>query len=572
MNNNNRYTPAAISVSITALLFTVIYFVFGFHYEIPDDSYRIAFMQSLYYEKAIDDFFIYLIGISQALAFLYRNFLNVEWYSYFTLIALFISLSSILYMLLRLFTGLFKSQLINTVLPILIYISFAIYYVVAWHWTKTACISTIAALLLCLYKYPKNFSTKASIAWLMCLFILMLLGLAIRYQNVLVLLLIASMYTIIVHSTIRPLILPIVITFIFLVGLEVRTGVYAPNDTKLLNQIEPYVFSHLDAGSIKCNTPDTIPIQDELKIAAFEDWFFTDFAMITPAFLNTYYTSSILSVCSIKNIGPKLRIQWNDYGDYLITNLSSLIILAVIALLVACSYMPGRQWLRPLAFNILFALLMFAIAVVIKLEKRHLTPFITLLCLCNIITAVQAYSKQITKTVSAKLYLSILVVSCLLVIPTCYAHSFSMFKLQEEAFGNELRKEIETNFKNKKVAMDVWTCLAIAYSAPFQRATINQNKNYIIYDSGYGMFYSTARDEIERKTGGKGFKQYMLYLQHHKHDIVFIQQDKRSKLFTDYMAGVYNIDLTFSEIKGNYTVNESSNYCTHKNIGYYVIN
>lgn len=564
----NSLVELSIATGATLLMFVVVYAVWGFHYEILDDSYRIAFMQSLYYEKPIDDFFIYYIGISQVLALLYSHMPQIEWYSLFTLVTLCISLSTILYVLLKWFKNLFGSAVLNVGLPLLLYVLFAIYYMVAWHWTKTASVCTIAALMLCFYHYRN----KASVYWVVCICVLMLLGLCIRYQNVLVLLVIGSMYTVIVHGSLRPLLFPIAITLFFIVSLTLKDSLFASEDVRLLNRIEPYVFSHLDAGSVKCNQPDNIPPGDQMKIVAFEDWFFTDFEMITPKFLETYYTTNILSKCSVASILNKLHWQWQDYGEYLVKSIGNLLLLSVIALMVACYFAPGMSWLRPVVFNLLFIAMMLAIAVIIKLEKRHLTPFVTLACFCNIHIATINCRKNICSKFFKRSYLLLPVLVGMFIPAIFYANDFACFKREEEIFCRELRKEVEDNFHNKKVAMDVWACMAIANAGPFEIPKFNKNRNLLIYDSGYGMFYKTAREEIETKTVSRGFKGYMDYLHKEKSKVVFIQADSRSMLFSSYMEAVYNTTFVFKELKEGSKVKESAKYCARKNISYYVIN
>lgn len=559
------------SAGVTAMAFAIVYVVWGFHYEILDDSYRIAFMQGMYYEKPINDFQIYYIGISQVLSYLYYNYTHVEWYSVFTLVTLFLSLSTILYSLIDAFKGLFNYKYLNYVFPLLLYSILSVYYLVSWHWTKTASICTISALMLCIQYARGSVAHKPSTYRLVLITILLLLGLCIRYQNVLVLLVIACMYVILVQRTLRPLIFPLLLTGIFIGGIELKNSLYPSADIELLNQIEPYVFSHLDAGSVNCNQPINNTEGDKAKIALFEDWFFTDFEAYTPSFLATYFTTDVLSKCTLENIVVKLKNQWADYGHYLFYNIGNLILLA-FSCLVICLFLPSTKWIGILLFNIGFVLLMLAIAIVIKLEKRHLTPFISLMCLLNVYNLALSYKR--TKTSDSNLWIGVLLSTLffLLVPALQYANDFSRFKHSEEQFCRNFRSELETKFSSNIVAMDVWTCMAVANAAPFEIAIVNKKRNFLIYDSGYGMFYNNARQEIEAKTKTQGFKEYMQYLCQHKAEVVIVQADYRSNLLGNYMQSVYSVPIVFSQKQIGSIINESGNFCAHKNIRYYVLN
>lgn len=556
-----------ISIGTVFCIFIACNYTFGFHYEILEDSYRIAYMRGLFLGVPVDNFFIYLNGFSQLYTLLYGKFPAVEWYSYGNLLFLFAASLLLFYWIYRAMSGVLSSGVAAYLVSVSLFVLLFCDFIIGWHWSKTAAICAIAAFIfLCDYSLDtfvrRNFLSV----------FLLLAALLIRFESVLVLMVIFALYHIVTRKDFSPVVVPGIILVVFFSIYTVQTKYFPSRDRQLFDTVEPYVFSYQDAGSRKCSLPATITPQDSVKMLAFEHWFFTDKPLMDTVFLNRYFSSNVLSKCSFHHVWQKLKRQWREYGEYLTYGISYLFVLLFLLLIFCLKTMPFSHAFRLMVFNVLFVLLMFCIVVVIKLEKRHIISFLTFACCLNLYEAF-AYLKRKAAHAHTSLAFALFFIACIAAsscIAFSYLDKFSHFKREEEKYSRELRQAC-ARFEKKTIVPDLWAMLLLGAMEPFEVAEFSGNNDVLIYDSAYGTFYENVRTNLTSRTGSDTFVDFARHLKKNKDSIVYIGNPERTKILQDYLAIVHNEHIRFIEVNTGALFSPSAGYGVGKNLIAYTV-
>ena len=558
-----------LSFIVTLSVFILLYLVFGFHYDTLDDTYRIGFMRGTFYKATVDTFFIYMIGFSEMWVWLYLKFPEIEWYSLTTLLILFFSCWVIMYSLIKMMelSGVKKRLLI--LFSLLFFLLLLDEFIVGWQWSKTAAICIVAGLLL---NHTDSVTNSYRVNWLKIVIsgILILFGILFRYESALMLFLMYFIYIIVFNLNIRFLISPAIVAIPFFIIYLFIKFIYPSQDRVNFNTIEPYIFQYHDAGSIKCNIPKFISDEDEIKREAFNNWFFTHKETVDPDFLSTYYTTNIFSKCNIEIVIKKLNYQWKEYGFYVTDEIKYLHLLWLFLFISTLTIGNKIQNFQLIVFNLSAFVMIFSIAVLIKLEKRHI---MSLLLLFNVLNFHQFSLRLINSELLMKVRKRILVVgvvifSIFIFSNLNYLKAYSENKRVDEDYCRQLRNSLSV-FHGKVLVPDVWTILTLIYGKPFEKIDFPKGSNVLIYDSSYGIFYEDIRNELTEKVGSETFIDFSKYLISNSDNIIFIADNQRMQLIKQYVESIYHLKFDFKEEYSNEIIVNSEKNCMKRKFGYY---
>ena len=559
------------SFLIALFLFILLYLVFGFHYDTLDDTYRIGFMRGTFYKTKVDTFFIYMIGFSEIWVWLYLKFPEMEWYSITTLLILFFSCWVIMYSLIKMMEPSGIKNGILIIFSILFFILLLDEFIVGWQWSKTAAICIVAGLIL---NHTNSFMNRYKLNWLKIVIsgILILIGILFRYESALMLFLMYSIYIIIFKLNIRLLISPSIVAIPFFIIYLFAKFISPSQDRINFNIIEPYIFQYHDAGSIKCNIPEFISDEDEIKRAAFNNWFFTHKETIDSDFLTTYYTKNIFSKCNTEIVIKKLNYQWKEYGYYVTNEIKYLHLLWLFLFISTLTIGNKIQNFQLIVFNLSAFIMMFSIAVLIKLEKRHI---MSLLLLFNVLNFHQFSLRLMNNEILIKvrkfiLIIGIAIFSTFIFSNLNYLKAYSENKRMDEEYCREFRNSL-SSFSEKVLVPDIWTILTLIYGKPFEKIDFPQGSDILIYDSSYGIFYNDIRNELTGKVGSETFIDFSKYLISNRDSIVLIADNQRIQLIKQYVESIYHFKFDFKEEYTNGMIVNSEKNCMKRKFGYYTL-
>lgn len=542
MVNTRHIFQILLALSVFALAFILAYVNFGIHSDIIDDSYRSAWWSKTFSKHPIDDFFVFYVGPLKYIYILYNKFPGYQW-SFALNLSAAISASAIFFFTLSSYLYYKKSGYV-TMLLIVLSVSAFLFIPNILHFSMPRISSLLQVIGLA--GIILSVSTPAYPLKKMA-FILLILsyltGTFLRTQVVPVFLVFTLLFIVFAVS-VKFNKLKLTVLIIGLASVQfIFTTCNRHPDKKAYFTIDALV-TQLNDFYVEPKAEAASNDRDQIRIEAVKNWFFTDRKQITEEFSKKYKADLTHVVCfgwahraqKLTMAGEILKVYYTAYKSavwfYVLTVIFTLIVLVF-----------KHDW-RLVCFNFLALIFLMALGLFIKFEVRHLTCVNTLLVLLNLFYLLELDFFQQFRTTSMVLFLTLLIFG----IPsTCKAMScFSEAEKREEIYFEQYRQLISNKSKQHTVVLDLPAMLNYTNTHPAKVLERPQSGNVICYDSGYGTFYSSIRNEWDSLAGGHGADDFFNYLAT-QNNVIWIGNPDRLLVICKYMRELYQMEIVFSQ-------------------------
>ncbi|MCB9231937.1 MAG: hypothetical protein H6581_09755 [Bacteroidia bacterium] len=544
------------------ICFVLTWITFGFYYGWMDDSIIDNYLRGEFSARPVPDFYLYLRGFSQIIAWLYARFPSVPWFGLLLFVSILGAVFNLFYFINRMLTRAKVAPWKITLLLLLIFGGILLENVFLLNITRSGLLLAGASLfcLADLAIYDREIPRKSLKFFLFTL--LFVCGYLIRPETTVIPLAFFSLLLLFFISPKNKKQVISVLVVIMSVILLHQTGefLFKSEEKVKFEQKWPAIWNTLDGSNYQPGFPATR--EDSIRLRALQMWYFQDSTQFDQAFFERAGAVSSFSGRVLGNWRHNLydeyeksRYTFREYHTSLNWFWKNLIMLSLSVILTGGFLYQGSGNRRQLfiRFGLLSGLFLGTIlipAIFIKMEDRILAPSLIFFILSLSWVGLQAHSNEAKPFGFPKAvqWVALLALTVLASWRLVDLHQLADEYKQENETKRLAIQELKKAFPGKILLYDILTMSAL-HGKPLacHQPIAPQNKN-LAFGEYWSQIMHSFLESQKQICPQNDWPEFFSCLYENRENVVFVHSKYRIDLLEEYFEVLYGVPYKFQKI------------------------